>query len=87
MDVTPAQEAGFNVRTKVHEYGGACLIFSSDTVYFSNFKYAHTTPPPPLSLQQMCSDFPCAELYYRQCRACLVRRMIMEFSLLLEGFS
>ena len=40
MDVTPAQEAGFNVRTRVHEYGGACLIFGPDTVYFSNFKCA-----------------------------------------------
>ncbi len=38
MDVTPAQEAGFNVRTRVHEYGGACLIFASDAVFFSNFK-------------------------------------------------
>ncbi|KAK9833647.1 hypothetical protein WJX74_001712 [Apatococcus lobatus] len=55
MDVTPARQAGFNVRTRVHEYGGACLIFGTDTIYFSNFKdqriwkqdIGRGTPTPP----------------------------------------
>ena len=33
-DVTPA---GFNVRTRVHEYGGAAYAVHNGTVYFSNF--------------------------------------------------
>jgi dipeptidyl aminopeptidase/acylaminoacyl peptidase len=33
-DVTPA---GFNVRTRVHEYGGAGYLVAGDEVYFSNF--------------------------------------------------
>ncbi|HNT75045.1 MAG TPA: S9 family peptidase [Anaerolineae bacterium] len=28
----------FNVRTRVHEYGGGAVILDGDTVYFSNFK-------------------------------------------------
>jgi hypothetical protein len=33
-DVMPA---GFNVRTRVHEYGGGAFLVSRGTVYFSNF--------------------------------------------------
>ncbi len=33
-DVTPA---GFNVRTRVHEYGGKSYVIADGTVYFSNF--------------------------------------------------
>ncbi len=33
-DVTPEQ---FNVRTRVHEYGGGAYIVSDGTIYFSNF--------------------------------------------------
>src|SRR5262245_22036209 len=33
-DVTPA---GFNVRTRVHEYGGAAALIVDGTIYFSNF--------------------------------------------------
>lgn len=33
-DVTPA---GFNVRTRVHEYGGGSFLIADGTVYFSNF--------------------------------------------------
>ncbi|BAZ18010.1 peptidase S9 prolyl oligopeptidase [Calothrix sp. NIES-4071] len=33
-DVTPE---GFNVRTRVHEYGGGAYFVSNGTVYFSNF--------------------------------------------------
>ena len=39
-DVTPGKEAGYNVRTTVHEYGGGALIAGSGVVYFSNFKCA-----------------------------------------------
>ncbi len=28
---------GFNVRTRVHEYGGRCFVIGNDRVYFSNF--------------------------------------------------
>lgn len=34
QDVTPA---GFNVRTRVHEYGGGSFLVLDRTVYFSNF--------------------------------------------------
>jgi dipeptidyl aminopeptidase/acylaminoacyl peptidase len=33
-DVTPS---GFNVRTRVHEYGGGSYVVDGDRVYFSNF--------------------------------------------------
>lgn len=33
-DVTPS---GFNVRTRVHEYGGAAFVLQDGTVWFSNF--------------------------------------------------
>ena len=39
-DVTPAapqsDQAGFNVRTRVHEYGGGAYLVSEGVVYFSN---------------------------------------------------
>jgi dipeptidyl aminopeptidase/acylaminoacyl peptidase len=34
VDITPA---GYNVRTRVHEYGGGDYIVADGTVYFSNF--------------------------------------------------
>ena len=33
-DITPEP---YNVRTRVHEYGGGAFVIDSDTVYFSNF--------------------------------------------------
>ena len=51
-DVTPAD---FNVRTRVHEYGGGALTVSDGVLYFSNFTdqrlYRHRTgePPEPLT--------------------------------------
>jgi hypothetical protein len=33
-DVTPSP---YNVRTRVHEYGGAAYVIAADTVFFSNF--------------------------------------------------
>lgn len=33
-DITPS---AYNVRTRVHEYGGAAFMVDGDTVYFSNF--------------------------------------------------
>ncbi|KAK9790131.1 hypothetical protein WJX73_001662 [Symbiochloris irregularis] len=37
-DVTPPANSGFNVRTRVHEYGGGEYCLGKDAVYFSNFK-------------------------------------------------
>lgn len=51
-DITPE---GFNVRTRVHEYGGGAFVIDEGTVYFSNFAdqrlYAQTigTDPRPLT--------------------------------------
>jgi hypothetical protein len=36
-DVTPGLHSGFNVRTRVHEYGGGEHLVSPDRVFFSNF--------------------------------------------------
>ena len=33
-DITPE---GFNVRTRVHEYGGGAFVIDNETVYFTNF--------------------------------------------------
>ena len=33
-DLTPA---GFNVRTRVHEYGGGAYVLDGRTLYFANF--------------------------------------------------
>ncbi|MDE5102107.1 MAG: prolyl oligopeptidase family serine peptidase, partial [Trichodesmium sp. St19_bin2] len=51
-DITPSP---FNVRTRVHEYGGGAFLVADDTIYFSNFKdqrlYRQTpgTEPQPLT--------------------------------------
>ncbi|MCB0092896.1 MAG: S9 family peptidase [Caldilineaceae bacterium] len=51
-DVTPAP---YNVRTRVHEYGGGAYGVTPDTVYFSNFadqrlyRQAHGEPPRPVT--------------------------------------
>jgi dipeptidyl aminopeptidase/acylaminoacyl peptidase len=50
--------SGFNVRTRVHEYGGAAYVVVGDTLYFANFAdqrlYAHAlggqTPAEPTPL-------------------------------------
>jgi hypothetical protein len=36
-DVTPEPSSGFNVRTRVHEYGGGEHLVAGSRVYFSNF--------------------------------------------------
>ncbi|MDY6937409.1 MAG: S9 family peptidase [Cyanobacteriota bacterium] len=50
-DVTPQ---GFNVRTRVHEYGGGAFEISNGTVYFSNFTngrlYAQTADSEPQAI-------------------------------------
>jgi dipeptidyl aminopeptidase/acylaminoacyl peptidase len=46
--------AGFNVRTRVHEYGGAGYVVVGETLYFSNFAdqrlYAQTGDAAPVPL-------------------------------------
>lgn len=37
-DVTPGPDSGFNVRTRVQEYGGGEYVLANGTVYFSNFQ-------------------------------------------------
>ncbi len=50
-DVTPA---GFNVRSRVHEYGGAAYTVDRGTIYFSNFDdqrlYRQSPGQPPEAL-------------------------------------
>ncbi|MDJ1185645.1 S9 family peptidase [Roseofilum casamattae] len=54
VDVTPAP---YNVRTRVHEYGGASYTIADGTVYFANFKdqrlYRHQVgeEPQPLTAE------------------------------------
>src|SRR5690349_4256486 len=43
-DVTPAP---FNVRTRVHEYGGGAYMVAGGTVYFSNFADNRLYRQPP----------------------------------------
>lgn len=38
-DVTPAVESGFNIRTRVHEYGGGASWMGEKELYFTNFAY------------------------------------------------
>ncbi|HLQ77424.1 MAG TPA: S9 family peptidase [Terriglobia bacterium] len=51
-DVTPA---GFNSRTRVHEYGGGAYTIHGDSVFFSNFadqrmyRQDGTSPPVPIT--------------------------------------
>jgi dipeptidyl aminopeptidase/acylaminoacyl peptidase len=51
LDLTPA---GFNVRTRVHEYGGAAYTIHDGTIYFSNFDdqrlYRQLPDAPPEAL-------------------------------------
>ena len=53
IDLTPAP---YNVRTRVHEYGGGSWMVADETLYFSNFsdgrlykRTDHTTKPKPLT--------------------------------------
>lgn len=50
-DVTPAP---FNVRTRVHEYGGGAYLVNDGTIYFSNFAdqqlYRHHIGSPPQAI-------------------------------------
>lgn len=40
-DVTPGVESGFNIRTRVHEYGGGASWMGEQYLYFVNFAYVH----------------------------------------------
>lgn len=54
-DVTPT---GYNVRTRVHEYGGGAFLIHNNTVYFSNFAdqclYQQVIGESPIPLTQPC---------------------------------
>lgn len=39
-DVTPGVDSGFNIRTRVHEYGGGAAWMGDQHLYFTNFAYA-----------------------------------------------
>lgn len=70
-DVTPAP---FNVRTRVHEYGGGACAVSGGTVYFTNFAdqrvYRQTVGQEPIPITPECDtrhadfevDFPRSRL-------------------------
>jgi dipeptidyl aminopeptidase/acylaminoacyl peptidase len=51
-DITPN---GFNVRTRVHEYGGGSYLIADGTIYFANFadqrlyKQTPNSPPEPIT--------------------------------------
>jgi len=53
VDVTPG---GFNVRTRVHEYGGAAYTVHRGTIYFSNFEdqrvYRHAIGETPVAITE-----------------------------------
>src|SRR5881296_3642450 len=57
VDMTPA---GFNARTRVHEYGGGDYVAHEGVVYFSNFAdqqlYRQNADAAPERLSTECSD-------------------------------
>jgi dipeptidyl aminopeptidase/acylaminoacyl peptidase len=61
-DVTPSP---FNVRTRVHEYGGGSFIVNNGIIYFSNFAdqrlYKHTPDSEPQPISQ---DVPEGKIRY-----------------------
>ena len=56
QDVTPGQDSGFNVRTRVHEYGGAPVAVGKEAIYFSNFKWATWDADRPCSAAGCCAE-------------------------------
>jgi dipeptidyl aminopeptidase/acylaminoacyl peptidase len=71
-DVTPA---GFNVRTRVHEYGGGAFAIDNGVVYFSNFAdqrlYRQTADTEP---QPMTPD---GAMRYADCTIDRMRRRLI----------
>ena len=79
QDVTPGQESGFNVRTRVHEYGGGAYALADDAVYFSNFKARARLPacspyPDPSASNTVCTVWSCPPVCESPCwwRTCLL---------------
>ncbi|UCD08873.1 MAG: PD40 domain-containing protein, partial [Dehalococcoidales bacterium] len=56
--ITDINPAPYNIRTRVHEYGGGACLIDRDTVYFSNFSDQHLykqesgSPPSPLTTEE-----------------------------------
>jgi dipeptidyl aminopeptidase/acylaminoacyl peptidase len=54
-DITDVTPAGFNVRTRVHEYGGGAYTVAGGVIYFSNFadqriyRQTGTSAPEPIT--------------------------------------
>ena len=62
---------GFQVRSRVHEYGGKCFCIAGEQVYFNNFNdgliyrqdlHAETSPRPVSSAKGASSSY--ADLHY-----------------------
>ena len=53
-EVSDAIPSGFNVRTRVHEYGGGAYIVDGETIFFSNFQdqrlYRRDAGRPPVAI-------------------------------------
>ena len=66
--VTPA---GFQIRSRVHEYGGKCFCIAGEWVYFNNFldgqiyrQSLHTDTPPVVVVNSISPASSFVDLYY-----------------------
>jgi hypothetical protein len=61
-DITPKEDSGFYVRTRVHEYGGGEYLVADGVVYFSNFPdqlvYKQRLDTCEVDVQPLTSKYP-----------------------------